>query len=434
MRVSMQNIFAAHFDAYALQHRLHPRESRAAWCIRNCYTSACGSHTLRCPQGHFTHEQFHACSHRSCPRCSPRTRASWIDAELGRLLPCPHFHVVFTLPHELLLLWQFNRERLIQLFFDAVRHTLLELLADPRHLGATPGLLMALHTWGRNLSHHPHIHALVTAGGLTPDLRWRPTRDGFLLPLKPLQRLFCGKLLAGLLALLHSSELRLPPRQPASYWASLLRSLYRKHWNVQINPAYSSGRSVTLYLARYAKGGPLPKHRPLFLHHGTVSFDYTDHRNKQSNRLHLAPAEFISRVLWHAPPTGVHTVRHAGLYATAARRHHLHALISLTSNAADPPPAYHAPPQARPTTSSAPRCPTCNAPLWRSYSAAARSRTQGKNQIPLYQSAHSRATTSHLGPTTPFKPKRNGKPPGPGWWYTVHSHQPGPGGLPPRSA
>lgn len=428
MRCSMQDIFATHFDDYAKQRTLHPRESRAAWCIRNCYTHACGSHTLRCPQGHFSREQFHACSHRSCPRCAPRTHASWIDSELARLLPCPHFHVVFTLPHELLPLWQFNRQRMIKLLFDCVRHTLLELLADPRHLGATPGLLMSLHTWGRNLSYHPHIHALVSAGGLTPDLHWRATRTGFLLPLKPLQRLFCGKLLAGLRALLDNSDLHLPARQPWTYWTGLLRTLYRKHWNIQINPAYASGRSVTLYLARYVKGGPLPKQRALFLHQGVVSFDYTDHRDKQSKRLHLAPHEFIARVLWHAPPTGIHTVRHAGLYATAARHHHLQACIALSLHATGQPPPHHAPPT--PPAAFAPRCPTCNVPLWRSYACAHNARALGKNEFPLSQSAAPHATTARVGPTTSFKPRHDGEPPGPGRGYPVHFPQPGPGGSP----
>ena len=390
MRCSLQDIFATHFDAYAQQHRLHSRELRAAWCIRHCYTAACGSHTLSCPQGHFSHEQFHACKHRSCPRCAPGQRAAWIDAELGRLLPCPHFHVVFTLPHELLALWEFNRESLTRMLFDSVRLSLLDLLADPRHLGATPGLLMSLHTWGRNLSHHPHIHALVSAGGLTPDSRWRPTRAGFLLPLKPLRRLFAGKLLAALRTALHCCELRLPPEQPLSHWTALLHTLYRKHWNIQINPAYDSGRSVTLYLARYAKGGPLPKQRALFMNPTSVGFDFTDHRDSRSKHLTLDPFAFISCILWHAPPAGVHSVRHAGLYAAAAKRHHRLASIALTlPHTSDPlppstPPACNAP---RPALS--PICPVCRNPLRRSFSRPSPMAARAENEIPLNKSAGS---------------------------------------------
>ena len=389
MHCSLQDVFAQHFDAYAQQRLLHPREWAAAQAIRNCYTAACGSHSLVCPQGHFSQEQFHACRHRSCPRCAPVARAAWIDAELLRLLPCPHFHVVFTLPHELLTLWEFNREIFIRVLFDSVRLTLLELLADPHHLGATPGLLMALHTWGRDLSYHPHVHALVSAGGLTPDLRWRPTRAGFLLPLKPLRRLFAGKLLAALRSHLELSELRLPLVQSHTHWSGLLRALYRKHWNIQINPAYASGRSVTLYLARYAKGGPLPKQRALVMNPTSVSFEYTDHRDSLSKSLTLAPNAFIARVLWHAPPKGVHTVRHAGLYAAAAKRHHRLALIALSLPApADLPAPTSLPHSNAPSPTSAPLCPVCNAPLGRYVLRPSPMAAQAKNEISLLQSAH----------------------------------------------
>jgi hypothetical protein len=435
MRCSLQDVFATHFDAYAQQRSLHPRQWRAAQSIRDCYTPACGSHTLRCPQGHFTHEQFHACGHRSCPRCAPVAQAAWIDTELARLLPCPHFHVIFTVPHELLPLWEFNRETFIRVLFDSVRLSLLELLADPRHLGATPGLLLSLHTWGRNLSHHPHIHALVSAGGLTPDLRWRPTRDGFLLPLKPLRRLFAGKLLAALRSCLDTDTLRLPPLQPRSHCSSLLQALHRKHWNIQINPAYDSGRSVTLYLARYTKGGPLPKQRALYVTPTSIRFEYTDHRDSHAKQLTLTPFAFIDRILWHAPPKGVHTVRHAGLYAAAAKRHHRQALIALTLPAPQPPVLPSPPhPIHSPCTKPAPLCPVCSAPLGLSYSRLSPRTQSAKNEIPLLESAHTGQHPSHhhltARPNPSFKPTANGEPPGPGHRYPVHCLWPGPAGSP----
>jgi Putative transposase len=274
----------------------------------------------------------------------------------------------------------------------------LQLLADPRHLGATPGLLMQLHSWGRNLSHHPHIHALVSAGGLTPDLRWRSTRPGYLLPLKPLQRLFSGKLLGALGELLRLDELRLPPRQPRPHWRALLHALYRKHWNIQINPAYDSGRSVTLYLARYVSGGPLPKQRALYVDHDRVSFDYTDHRDGAHKRLQLHADEFIARILWHAPPKGIHTVRHAGLYATAAVRHHRQASIALSQAAAQPQqPLYSIAPPAT-ATYEQPRCPTCATPLRRWFADPDTARARAGNEKP-FLSGRPRSTTAAPGPT-----------------------------------
>ena len=394
----MQDVFERHFDDYAKGRSLHSRELQAAHCIRSCYTEAQGSHLDYCPDGHVAQEQFHACRHRSCPRCAQGPRQAWLQRELQRLLPCPHFHLVFTMPHELLSLWEYNRKAFGQLLFDCVRTTLLELLADPRHLGALPGLLLSLHTWGRTLSHHPHIHALVTAGGVNAAGQWRAARDNYLLPLKPLHRLFCGKLIALLREVLPTWSL--PPHLPQPHWLNLFGTLYRKHWNIQINPPYAHGKGVALYLARYAKGGPLPQDRALQLNAAHVSFGYTDHREHRAKHLRLPVNEFISRVLWHAPPKGAHTVRHAGLYASAGSRSRAAALIALACPAA-PSPAQSAgvPANVAPPAIPKPACPTCAKPLLRLY---LRPGPRTPNQISPLVSHCSAATPSTLpapGPT-----------------------------------
>ena len=368
MRCSMQDIFNAHFDSYAQQHTLHPRESRAAWCIRNCGTPTMGSHTLACPEGHFEQVQHNACRHRSCPRCAGRPRQLWIDSQLARLLPCPHFHVVFTLPHVLLALWSFNRAAMASLLFDCVRDSLLELMADPNRLGVRPALLMALHTWGRNLSQHPHIHCLLSAGGIDAQGHWKTGSTSFLLPLKPLQILFRGKFLARLKALLIAQRLELPPQQALPHWLACIRQLYLAHWNIEIQPPYAHARGVALYLARYVKGGPVPSDRPLSIDsHGLVRMPYTDHRDGRTKSLCLPAHEFIARVLWHAPPKGLHTVRYGGLYSCAAPEQYRTALNAINALQSGSPPAAaaaaaaaaptHQPPPPPPT------CPTCCRPL-----------------------------------------------------------------------
>lgn len=363
MATSLQQIFDAHFDAYAASHRLAARELRAARCIRGCYTEAMGAHVLACPVGHVQRVQPHACRHRCCPRCAEAARARWVDAEFERLLPCPHFHVIFTLPHALLALWEFNRAALAQLLFDCARQCLLELLADPRHLGAVPGLLMSLHTWGRTLSHHPHVHCLVTAGGLDATGAWRSTRPGFLVPLRALQALWRGKLLAALWARL-GGRLALPPWTGAADWRRIIRGLYRKRFNVQACPPYEHGRGVVLYLARYAKGGPLPRSRPLQLLGTRVRLPYTDHRDGRARSLELHAHAFIARILWHAPPRGTHTTRHAGLYSSSRAAQHAAARAALQRP--DPPPPPPWPRSPRPPASAIQLCPVCRATLLRS--------------------------------------------------------------------
>jgi hypothetical protein len=372
MDVSLQQVFVEHFEAYACSRRLHPREQRAAWCISQCHRPALGAHVLECPAGHGSVLQSHACRHRSCPRCAEPARQQWLQRELQRLLPCEHFHVVFTLPHEFLALWQLNRTWFTQTLFDCARSSLLTLCAEPRLLGAMPGLLMALHTWGRNLSRHPHLHCLLSAGGLDPQGQWRSTRPGWALPLKPLQQLFRGKLLSSLKHALLAQRLRLPPQQASpAIWHQAIARQWRKHWNIQINPAYPHGRGVALYLARYVCGGPLGGNRRLHSSPAGIGFAFLDHRDGKRKHICLSPVEFIARILWHAPPKGQHTVRRAGLYASAHLSHH-HTAQALLRPASPQPlrpvSATHAAfvlPPSSPCPRPPPACAVCSSPLTR---------------------------------------------------------------------
>lgn len=402
MRCSMQDIFNQHFDSFAQQRTLHPRESRAAWCIRHCYTPALASHALVCPKGHYSEPLPHACRHRSCPRCADKPRQLWIASQFKRMLPCPHVHIVFTLPHVLLPLWSFNRTAMIALLFEAARDTLLDLMSDPKRLGVRPGLLMALHTWGRTLSHHPHVHCLLSAGGIDPSGQWKNGSAKFLLPLKPMQRLFCGKLLARLKLLLLTEDFALPPNQALSHWLDCTKQLYRAHWNIEIQPPYEHARGVALYLARYVKGGPLPKDRALSMDaKGMVRMGYTDHHDGRSKTLCLPAHEFIARVLWHAPPTGVHTVRYAGLYTRGHQVQYDQARRQLTPEPmpAEPQALAAHPLAATPSNEACthkPTCPDCQAPLQRRPLPPQQRR---QSQISISSQAHPPPTTAHLGPT-----------------------------------
>ena len=411
MRCSMQEIFNRHFDDYAAQHNLHSRESRAAFCIRNCSNGAFGTQTLACPAGHFEVDQHRACHHRSCPRCSGRSRQLWIDSQLARLLPCPHFHVVFTLPHVLLPLWSFNRTAMAALLFDCVRDCLLQMMADPKRMAVRPGLLMALHTWGRNLSQHPHVHCLLTAGGIDQQGQWKPGCAGFLLPLKPLQILFRGKLLARLKSLLLAKHLLLPTQQGLPVWLATIRQLYTQHWNIEIQPPYDHARGAALYLARYVKGGPVPKDRSLSLDaKGLVRMGYTDHRDGQAKTLCLHAHEFIARVLWHVPPKGLHTVRYGGLYTSARPEQYRTACTALA-----PAPQSVSGPTPQPCTPTtqpalAPTCPTCQRPLLTRF----RRPTHHNGEISLNSqcAANKRSTHHHRTPrpNPAFKLTHDGMP------------------------
>jgi len=146
-----------------------------------CRTAALGGHVLGCSAGHIAGVWYNSCRHRACPQCSKLQIDRWLTGWRERLLPCDHYHVIFTLPHDLLELWQLNRRRLTDHLFRAVQATLFEMLGDERHLGAKPGVIAALHTWGRTLTFHPHLHCLVTGGGLAAD-GWRQRRAAICCP------------------------------------------------------------------------------------------------------------------------------------------------------------------------------------------------------------------------------------------------------------
>lgn len=319
MNASLQDIFRTEFFQYARGRTLPLKSYKAANAIIKCRTEAMGGHIQRCPDDHEHHVQYHSCKHRSCPRCNALPKAQWVDAQQARLLHCDHYHAVFTLPHELLALWQCNQHWFTHALFQTCRDTLMTLLKDPTHLGALPGIIMSMHTWGRTLSLHPHIHCLVTGGGLTVDDQWQPVQHQFLLPVKVVKALYKGKLLAHLWKALQHNNLQIPRGQTRAGIQRLLRQLNHKDWNVCIRERYAHGKGVMLYLSRYVKGGAISNHRILSASADQTSIGYKDHRDQQLKTLTLKTSHFIERVLWHVPEKGQHLVRHYGLYAHHGR-------------------------------------------------------------------------------------------------------------------
>ena len=279
--------------------------------------------------------------------------------------------MIFTVPHQLNVLWQLNTPALMNALFGAARDTLLELLGDARYLGAQPGIQLALHTWNRALDLHPHLHALVSDGGMHEGQWVRPRRSHFL-PAKVVMLLFRGKLLDALRELHRAGELGLPDAMSPERFTSVLNRLGRKvKWNVRVCSRYAHGRGVSLYLARYVKGGPFRNTQIVRASPREVLFAYTPRSEpgapKRSATLALAPERFLARVLLHAPEPGRHSVRYYGLYAHACGEQ-LNAARALHSQAPVEPPApidWQAYLVRFPRALSRTHCPHCGAALVR---------------------------------------------------------------------
>ena len=257
-----------------------------------------------------------------------------------------------------------------KLLFGAVREALFELLGDPKYLGATPGFLSALHTWGRSLSLHPHVHVLIADGGLDDNGVWvRPRRSHFL-PARVLMMLFRGKFLAALREGSERAQLRLPPDLSRERFSSLLNRLGRVKWNVRLCTRYAHGEGVAAYLARYLKGGALKNTQLVASDASCVRFRYTPHRDENDSGSHpmlmtLSPDAFLDRYLTHIAPPRLQSVRGYGLYGQRQR-----AALDAARAALGQAPAEEPEPLSAPQflarfgqTPEAARCPRCGSIL-----------------------------------------------------------------------
>lgn len=315
MEASMRSVFSTHFKTWAQGRKLPLHYHKAAFALGHCRTTALGTHVQRCEAGHYTAILPNACRSRSCPRCASIARERWVQAESEKLLACDHYHVVFTLPRELVPLFERQRRLMVDLLFRSVRETLLTLLGDARYLGAEPGILLALHTWGRNLSHHPHLHCLVTGGGVTPEGTWRPTRTPYLLPVRVLKALYRGKFLGHLHEAVNAGRLQAGAGETSQSLHGLFKVLSRRAWHVRLKERYAHGAGVMKYLARYVRGGPIADSRICAVDAETVTFRYRDHRDGLAKRLTLRAGDFVGRMLWHLPEPHQHLVRSCGVYS-----------------------------------------------------------------------------------------------------------------------
>ena len=286
-----------------------------------CRTAALGGHVDKCDACDHVRISYNSCRDRHCPKCQGPRRAEWLAQRLDRLLPVPYFHVVFTLPAELNPVALRNKKILFSILFRAAAATLREIAADPRHLGAEIGFTMLLHTWGENLLFHPHLHGVVTGGGLSPDGQcWVHGRERFFLPVRVLGRLFRGKFLAALHSAWADGQLQLAGSTAELadpvVWSGFKDALYRKEWVVYAKPPFGGPEVVFRYLGRYTHRVALANQRIVDIQNGRVTFSIRDHADSgQRKFLTLDAVEFLRRFLLHVLPKNLVRIRHYGLCA-----------------------------------------------------------------------------------------------------------------------
>jgi hypothetical protein len=316
-------------------HTASPAQRRALRDLVRCRTAALGGHVEACDACGQVRIAYNSCRNRNCPKCQAAARAEWLERQAADVLAVEYFHLVFTLPNALGPVGLQNPSLVYGALFRAAADSLSELAADPKHLGAEIGFLAVLHTWGQTLTLHPHVHCVVPGGGLSLDgQRWVSCRPGFLLPVRPLSRLFRGKYLAALRQFHQQGRLVLAgtqaeladPRQFAR-WVDELRG---SDWVVYAKPPFGGAEQVLKYLARYTHRVAIANQRLASIDNRTVSFHWKDYADANTPKvMTLDGVEFLRRFLQHVLPSGFVRIRHFGLLANRHREEKLSRCRSL---------------------------------------------------------------------------------------------------------
>ncbi len=320
---------------------------RAFTDILRCRTPAMGGHVFECDHCGRQQYSYHSCCNRSCPKCHKSDTQAWLRAREKELLPVPYYHVIFTLPQELRAFARRHQKEVYSLLIQSAADSILMLAADPHYVGGRVGVMAVLHTWGSNLTYHPHVHCLVTGGGVGPDGQtWMAARQDYLVPVRALSRLFRGRFLDRMRR--QFEEIHLP------------ESLRQKDWVVHCKPAVQGTTTVLNYLARYIHRVAITNNRLLSADDGKVTFRCKGPGGAQTKTMTVSAEEFIRRFLQHVLPAGVHKVRYYGLWSPSYRKNLCKVQQTLTASKNDPQVRFEASTDLETPPSSEPRkCPHC---------------------------------------------------------------------------
>ena len=355
MALELADIFRQYGPAYRQKYaeRLLPSHRQVMRAIEQCRTPALGGQAYSCPQCHQTQYSYHSCRNRHCPKCQNDKAQEWLEKQQNFLLPVPYFMLTFTIPAALRPLARSHQSLFYDLLFQTSAAATQQLAQDPRFVGGQLGLIGILHTWGRNLSYHPHIHYLVPAGGLSADHRiWLPAHHHFLLPVRALSRIFRAKFQHAL------QKSGIPYDVPATVW--------QQEWVVHCKPV-GNGRSALKYLAPYVFRVAISNSRLVKLENDQVTFRYRSSDTGQLKFCTLSAEEFIHRFLQHVLPRGFVKVRYFGFFGSSQRLLLAALRLLLDTDTHSPLPGEL--PSLSPTLpKDTLLCPSCGKALLRLYS------------------------------------------------------------------
>jgi hypothetical protein len=337
MSITVQDIFNQFYEQYKLQYTPSAQQAKAAEDIMNCRTSSLGGHVYECGECKHQEVRYNSCRNRHCPLCQGVTKAVWVDKRSQDILDAPYFHVIFTMPKELHQLIYQNKELLYSLMYKSVAETIAELCMDEKYLGAEVGFFSMLHTWGRDLHYHPHIHTVLLAGGLTKYDKWKNTSKDFFIPVKVLSKKFRGKFLYYLKSYYEHGKLKFYgdaiDYSSKTSFESLLSKCYSQSWYSYTQKTFSGPLAVIKYIGRYTHKIAISNSRIISMDEHTVTIEVKDY--KDGNKIKtcsMSGVEFIRRFLMHVLPKRFVKVRYYGILSNRSRKTKLKLCKKLTAS------------------------------------------------------------------------------------------------------
>ena len=310
---SIADILRENIGAYQERYKMAEHQLKVVKDIVSCHTLACGRHQTVCIECGAVEFSYNSCRNRHCPDCQNAQKNKWMQQRKKELLPVSYFHLVFTVPHQLCELFMNNKSLCYKLLFDSVWATINHFSQQPQWLGAKTGCIALLHTWGQNLSYHPHIHCIMPSGGLAEDgTEWISTHPRYFAPVRELSEWFKADLLKSIEA--EKERLILP--MGAHEFDILLQKLKGINWVVFAQPSFSKSNYVIDYLGNYTHKIAISNHRLIKTEDGNVFFGWKDYKDGGSQKVMQLPVlEFIRRYIEHILPPNFYKIRHYGIYA-----------------------------------------------------------------------------------------------------------------------
>lgn len=331
MNNAIQTIFQKYGVAYLQNYKPSYEQKQVYNSIIECKTPKMGGHVYKCEECGKIIYAYKSCNNRHCPNCQDFKKEQWRQKHQEDVINVPYFHVVMTVPSELHKIFYHNKRKCYNIILKSATETILELMEDKKYLGGKPGIVAMLHTWSQTMNYHPHVHLIVTGGGVTPTGEWKNAKEGYLLPVKVISAKFKGKLLSKLKKEKLEFYNEIKELENEEKFIKYISELYEKKWVCYAKESFKGVETVFNYLSRYVYRVCISNERIKQIGEEKVTFEYKDTENRSiKKKMTIKGSEFIRKFLLHTLPKGFMKIRYCGIYAGKNKKERIEKIKILT--------------------------------------------------------------------------------------------------------